>query len=672
MADKLQIRLLGGFEASLGDGNPLALKGRKTQALLAVLALSPGTAVSREKLTNILWSDRGDEQARGSLRQALAELRRALGEVDSLYMVAERDSVTLDAKQLDCDVVELEQLVGSGAAGDLEKATELYRGDLLDGIGVTDPSFEDWLTGERSRLSEKAQRAMKGLLQMQTEAGETNKAVSTARRLLALDPLQERVHRALMSLYAGQGDRSMALKQFQACREVLAAELEIEPEVETQTLHEEIRQGGDAPITATPVAAPDKLPQADLTLPDKPSIAVLPFVNMSGDPEQEYFTDGITEDIITELSRFRSLFVIARNSSFTFKGEAVDVTEVGRKLGVQYVVEGSVRKAGNRVRVTAQLVEAASGNHLWAERYDRDLEDIFAVQDEISHTISSTLADRVEGDRLGHAKSKDETSLAAYDLILRGRELAWKWTRDDNAKAREMFTKATELSPDNAQAWAWLAQCLAWDFEGWWVDDPEQSLELAFQCATKAVQMNATVSQAQASLAYTYLFKRQHDQAIHHFQRALALVPGDASVAIGYGVCLAFAGDADAGLEEIAKSERLSPMDTGLSALTVFCRGMAHYTARQYEDALAAFRELPNPDVVDCSWLAAIYAQLGEDKAARAALADCEAQAREEFPTFPGDTPGGWARYWWCVAPYRNDDDLEHLLEGLRKAGLPV
>jgi class 3 adenylate cyclase/TolB-like protein/Flp pilus assembly protein TadD len=417
-------------------------------------------------------------------------------------------------------------------------------------------------------------------------------------------------------------------------------------------------------VTAEPLASSTAPSSKPLPLPDKPSVA-------------------ITEDIITELSRFPSLFVIARNSSFMFKGEAVDVSEVGRKLGVQYVVEGSIRKAGNRVRVTAQLIEAETGNHLWAERYDRDLEDIFAVQDEISQTISSTLADRVEGDRLVHAKSKDETGLAAYDLILRGRELARKYTRDDmakaremftkaTAKAREMFTKATELSPDNAQAWAWFALCLAWDFEGWWVEDPEQSLELAFQCATKAVQMDANVSQAQTSLAYTYLYKRQHDQAIHHFQRALALTPGDAGTICFYGGCLLFAGDAGEGLEEIARSERLNPMATALSEHIVLWRGMALYTLRRYEDALAALRELPNPMVEARGWLAAIYAQLGEDEAARAALADFEAHAREEFPTFPGDTPGGWTRYWWWMEPYRNDDDLEHVLEGLRKAGLDV
>jgi tetratricopeptide (TPR) repeat protein len=204
------------------------------------------------------------------------------------------------------------------------------------------------------------------------------------------------------------------------------------------------------------------------------------------------------------------------------------------------------------------------------------------------------------------------------------------------------------------------------------VEDPEQSLELAFQCATKAFRMNANASKAQSSLAYTYLYKRQHDQAIHHFQRALALVPGDAGTISNYGMCLVFAGDADAGLEEIARSDRLSPMTIGLSEWNVVCRGMALYTMRRYEDTLAALREIPMTDVEGRGWLAASYAQLGEDEAACAALADFEAQAREVFPTFPGDTPDGWARYWWWMEPYRDDDDLENVLEGLRKAGLPV
>ena len=202
------------------------------------------------------------------------------------------------------------------------------------------------------------------------------------------------------------------------------------------------------------IAAPARA--APLALPDKPSIAVLPFVNMSGDPEQEYFSDGITEDIITELSRFPTLFVIARNSSFHFKGKAVKVSEIGRDLGVQYVVEGSVRKVGNRVRVTAQLVEAMSGNHLWAERYDRELEDIFEVQDEVAHTVAATVSGRLDDAGAERARRRPTEDLAAYDLFLRAYQHVHRWTRADLAAARPLLEKALDLDPNIARAHAYL------------------------------------------------------------------------------------------------------------------------------------------------------------------------------------------------------------------------
>jgi TolB-like protein/Tfp pilus assembly protein PilF len=406
-----------------------------------------------------------------------------------------------------------------------------------------------------------------------------------------------------------------------------------------------------------------------LPLPDKPSIVVLPFDNMSDDPEQVYFSDGITEDIITELSRFRSLFVIARNSSFTYKGTAVDVTEVGRALGVQYVVEGSVRKAGHRVRITTQLVEAESGNHLWAERYDRDLEDIFAVQDEVVRIVTSTLVGHVESDRLRRTKSLNSGQLAAYDYVLQARDHLFNFTSADIRTAAELLEKAITANPSYADAHALLAMSHAWAFEGWWADEPENSLELAFQVANGAVRIDSNSGQAQSALAYAYLYKRQHDQAIHHFKRALALLPCDSTIMLNYGMCLAFAGDPDAGLEFIAAGERIDPL---LNLAGPWVRGIAHYSARRYQDAITALREIPDPPVEVHGWLAACHAQLGQPEEARAAIDKHEARARREFPDFPGDTPGGWARYWWWMVPYRDDDDLEHVLEGLRKAGLRV
>jgi len=362
---KLEISLLGGFEARLSPGGPLALKGRKTQALLARLA--PGAPCSREALTALLWSDRGEEQARGSLRQALAELRRVFAGTGLTPLVVDREAARLDAEIVSVDAAAFERALTEGSPEALARAAGLYVGPLLDGFPAVDPAFEDWLRAARTALAERARDALTRLLAHRRESGDGAAAVATARALLALDPLQEPVHRALMELYAAAGERTLALKQFKACRDVLRAELGVEPEAATRSLHDRIREvqgaGGQETAQTTVGEEPDPLP-----LPDKPSITVLPLVNMSGDAEQEYFADGITEDVITELSRFGELFVIARNSCFAYKGKPAKVQEIGRDLGVQYVVEGSLRKAGSRVRMTVQLVEAASGNHVWAER----------------------------------------------------------------------------------------------------------------------------------------------------------------------------------------------------------------------------------------------------------------------------------------------------------------
>ncbi len=406
-----------------------------------------------------------------------------------------------------------------------------------------------------------------------------------------------------------------------------------------------------------------------LALPDKPSVAVLSFTNMSGDPEQEYFSDGITEDIITELSRFRLLFVIARNSSFTFKGQAVDVGEVGRKLGVQYVVEGSVRKAENRVRITAQLIEAATGNHIWAERYDRDLDDIFAVQEEVSRTVAATLMGRVEQDRLELVQVTHPDSLAAHDHVLRGKTQLLRYTDENIKSAVANFQKAIDISPAYAEAHAWLAQCHTWQFAGWWSENPDRSLETAVELARKAVEMDPTLGQAHGSLAYALVYKREYGQAVRHFERAISLVPCDAENTANYGWCMMFDGDPDQGLVWIKKGERLNPLQEWWYA---WLRGMAHYAARRYDAALEAFGEVLSPPVEVEGWRAASYAQMGEMDRAKTAVDLFQARARDEFATYPGDHLGGWRHYWLSTEPFRKDDDQEHLFEGLRRSGLSI
>src|SRR5216683_2311626 len=277
----------------------------------------------------------------------------------------------------------------------------------------------------------------------------------------------------------------------------------------------------------TPSASfPPAQPPA-LTLPDKPSIAVLPFTNMSGDREQEYFSDGITDDLITALSRLPDLFVIARTSTFTYKGKAAKVQDVSRELGVKYILEGSVRKEADQVRTTAQLVDATSGADLWAQHYDRPLRDIFALQDEIVQRIATTLNLQLTLEERGILVRKRTENLEAYDDFLRGTEYYWSFTKDGNAKARQMFEKAIELDSKYADAYAWLGQNY---FMGWvflWSPDPN-TLDRASQLAQQAIALDDSRAFAHSMLGNIYLFKRQYDQALSEAQRGIALGPNDA------------------------------------------------------------------------------------------------------------------------------------------------
>jgi len=300
-----------------------------------------------------------------------------------------------------------------------------------------------------------------------------------------------------------------------------------------------------------------------LPLPDKPSIAVLPFTNMSGDPEQEYFSDGLTDDLITDLSQISSLFVIARHSTFTYKNKAVKVQDVSRELGVRYVLEGSVRKTNDQVRITAQLVDATMGNHLWSERYDRPLQDIFALQDEIVQQIVTNLRIEVLQAERERVRRIPTENLTAYDLFLRGLEAllrVWNETKKEaNAQARQMFEQAIELDPQYAGAYALLSLTYWFDWFSRWSPNPTQSLERALELAQKAVALDDSLFLPHHVLSQVYLWAKRHDQAAAEAERAIAL---DLNNAEGYhtlGGILHFAGRREEAIRLIKKAMRLNP-----------------------------------------------------------------------------------------------------------------
>ena len=390
---------------------------------------------------------------------------------------------------------------------------------------------------------------------------------------------------------------------------------------------------------------------------DKPSIAVLPFANMSGDPEQEFFADGLTEDIITALSRFRDLFVISRNSAFVYKNRAVRIHEVAAEFGVQYVVEGSVRKAGNRVRVTVQLIDAESDRHVWAERYDRELEDIFAIQDEVTAAIVATLPGRVEAASHDRVKRKPTDNLAAYECVLAGKVLHHRSTRADNAEAQRVLERAIALDPKYAHAHAWLGCVLG---QGWtysWCEDRDATFRRVADELQTALALDENDSDVHRILAALNLVRGDHDRAMYHQERALALNPNNDLIVVQQGELLTWLGRPEEGIEWIRKAMRLNPYhpERYWSHL-----GRAYFVAQRYPEAVEAFARISRPDHTHHAFMASACAQIGDDTGA-AAHAE-EVLSRQ--PDFAVDA-------YLATLHYKRESDRAHHREALLKAGLP-
>lgn len=371
--------------------------------------------------------------------------------------------------------------------------------------------------------------------------------------------------------------------------------------------------------TAIPESATSRPATA---VPPKLSIAVLPFANMSGDAEQDYFADGISEDIITALSKLSQLFVIARNSSFTFKGQNVHVQEVGTKLGVRYVLEGSVRKSGNRVRITAQLIDATSGGHLWAERFDRDLTDIFAVQDDVTQQIVGALSlNLTAGDRQRLAPEYPRNT-EAYDYFLRGRELWHRLTRETNVAARDLLQRAIELDPKFASAHAFLALTHGIDYLNRWGASPPESMAQADEAATRAVMLDGSDPWAHWALAIVKLYTRRHDGAVDEAERALVLNPNFAEAHVALGEALYYSGRSEDALESFARGKFLNPY---FPDVLLHFQALALFQLGRYEEAAdLLLQRLARNAVTDVSraLLAASYGQLGRFAEAQAAWRD--------------------------------------------------
>ena len=623
----MQISLLGGFRVQYGLDQYVELSGRKDCALLGFLAVSPGLPCPRDRLAALLWGNSGDRQARDSLKQALLRLRRSLslastGLASTIPLVASRHSVTLDRDSVTVDVGAFEQLLSGRTPEALEQALALYRGDLLDGIHVREPAFEDWLLVERQRLRGLAVDAATRLMTQSLALGRRHQAATAARRLLSLEPLHEAACRLLMQVYADRGAGAQALKLFESLRDRLRHELEVAPEPETTQVYRSIRgrrHGAASPMPGSAAGAEpdDVLPRAARP---GPSIAVLPFANIGDDPEQDYFADGLTEDIITDLSRVSALFVVARHTVFSLKGSAFQVQQVARELDVGHVLEGSVRRAEGRVRITAQLVDGATGGHVWANRYDRSLDDIFALQDELTESIVAALKVKLLPEELAGITSHSTTNVDAYQYYLMGRSFYLRGIDRHSLRiAQGMLAKAIAIDPNYARAYATIAFCESYLSLG----GPDATYEACLANSRRALELDPNLAEAQVLKGLALYAEGRYAEAADEFERGIELAPDLFETHFFYGRNCRLQGRPEQAAALFRRAATLRPNDfrsLGLAAKSYKALGLRKEfmaSARQCLERVEAEIEAHPDNAGALAFGSTILAELGHRTRAR-------------------------------------------------------
>ena len=628
------LSLLGGFALKSADGRVLALSTRKDRLLLAHLALNAGRMLARDRLAGLLWGDRGEAQARDSLRQSLAAIRQAFREVSLDPIVSERDSVSFSANGIDIDAVAFERLAAEPTTWC--DAAALYRGVLLEGIDGITPEYEVWLDPERERLVGVAIHLVE---QIAAAARPCEPALCLARQLLARDPVCEPAYRALMRLHVAGGDRAAALKLHAACREALKKELSAAPDLQTESLYREILTNRAEQSASMKQAS------------ERPSLAVLPFSNLSRDPDLDHLCEGLAEDIITGLGRFRLLFVIDRYSSSMIAKQETDIAEIGRRLGVAYLVQGSLQHHGDRVRITVRLLDSGTRAQIWGEAYDHPFTDLINVPDTITRALISTLHGRVESALLEQGRRKPK--MAAYECMLRGLKHLRGYGPDDNRHAVELFQQAVDLDPDYARARAYRA--FADVVLHGYSDAPDEILDRSLALATTALELDESDGRCHFLVALIQRYRGDTDSAERHYRRALELNPNDADVISGYGRLLAFRGQLEQGLDSIMQGMRLNPYHPEWYWLNL---GSVLYEAGRYADAAVAFSRVTRPGYWVMCRIAGCHAELGRFAEAKEAAA----YALRLRPDFRVAT----LRLRECPPAI-----ADRIREGLRKAGLP-
>ncbi len=659
---KISIQLLGQFKIADHEGNPLVIRGRKQQALLIYLALNCESPPSRDKIANIFWGERFDSHARQSLRQAISRLRGILPINDPPILLTEGDQVRLNLDAVNIDACEFKCLSEDGSPAALVKAATLYDNLLADGLQVNEAAFEEWIRGERVRFHDMICSVLARLAAHQADENKTETAIETVRRLIALDPLNEASHRLLMRIYAASGQRALAQKQYKALAALLLGEFGSQPDPETRQLLEEIRIADSSPRNA---GLPSRLAAGTAsTAANKSTVAVLPFEDLSQNKDQAHFANGILEDIIISLTKYHWLGVIARNSTATIKGPTPDVCELAKELGADYVIRGSVRQMQGRLRVSAQLVDASNCKTIWGERYDRDLKDLFAVQDEITETITATIEPELAAAEGRRASRKPTESLDAWDCYHLGLAHFYQFNRDSNLEAQRQLSRAIEIDPEFAAAHARLAWSMAISAISFNTESRSELLEDALAVARRAVALDDKDAVAHLAIGRVHLARGEHDLSVAELRTSIKLNPCLAQAHCSLGQSLAYSGLMDEAVTHLDEAVRLGPHDPyrwGFLMYGAWARLLMkqHETAAQWaHDAIL----IPRSSFWANSILVAALGHLDRNDEAKAAVA--------ELLRRKSDFSCQYARA--RVLRLKDPALLDHYVNGMRKAGLPA
>ena len=653
----MQLQILGGLDLTLASGEPAPDVTRQTRLMLACLALAGLKGLTRAELCALFWPDRPSTLGRNSLRQALVAIKRALsGRANAMSLQSDLDVVKLSAGAGTIDV----HAFRHGAQGNrdgLIAAANAYRGELLAGVEIPD-DVEQFVASHGRSLNDQAQALAERLSKPDDADDEMlDCAQALAGRLLQSNPASEEAHRALMRIHLRRGRTNAALRQFEQCKEALRRELGTEPDVESRRLFDSI-QSSDSDERAQPA---DRSAAAN-GAGAYPSIAIMPFDNL-GDTSDAYFADGVVEEITSTLSRIRDFFVIARQSTFTFKGRFVDVREVGRKLGVAYVVEGTVRRGGDRLRISVQLVDAVSRAQLWSARYEGAATEILAFQDQIAAQVAGALKPAIRHAEIEAARRKPPTSLKAYDQVMRAFPKLWGQNASAINEAIPILRDALRIDPQYGRAHALLAWCHALNATYLWTSDPDCDVEAARHAvdATKGLIDDDPTALTAAGAATGFCGDQEGASAL--LEQALALDPNNAWAWARWGWTGVYRAQPQQALERFEKAMTLSPLDP-FAFNTRMGMASALACSGRPADAVAIARDVTkrHPDVTWANRQLAAWAGMAGD------LETARSAARKLLTANPDFT----IRRYLAIPGFRDMGEyFDRMVQGLRAAGLP-